>query len=134
MMWPTRTAFAELQDAERSPRRTAADKPKRVQVSVFDLETHANWPGRKWAVPIRIPGNKPRNFVAHERVAVVRREIGQWSSVGVLDLNPNMSAGTSQVVDLQPSTGTLQWTRGEVSTSLASAEGHKAIHAVRETP
>ena len=102
-MWPTRIAFAELQDAERSTRRTAADKPKRVQIGVFDLEPHPNRLLGKRTVPVRIPGDVLRDLVTLERVAVIRREIGQWPAVGVLDLDPHVAAGTNQAVDLQSS-------------------------------
>ncbi|GIT30813.1 MAG: hypothetical protein Ct9H300mP1_28590 [Planctomycetaceae bacterium] len=61
--WPTRTAFAGLQDAERSTRRTAAEKPKRVQVGVFDLKSHPDRLPGKRTVPIRIPGDELRDLV-----------------------------------------------------------------------
>ncbi len=134
MMWPTRTAFAGLQDAERSTRRTAAEKPKRVQVGVFDLKSHPDRLPGKRTVPIRIPGDELRDLVTLERVTVLRREIDHRAAVGVLDLDSHMTAGAGRVIDLQSSTGNLQRTRGELSASLAAAKRHKTVNPVRETP
>ena len=53
--------------------------------------------------PSVFAGNELRDLITLKRIAVIRREIGQWPAVGVLDLDPHVAAGTNQAVDLQSS-------------------------------